>query len=215
MTPQPSALAALQRYDCEYKSGSWDMRRNDNGDYVLFDAVEAAWPTQAQGEAVAWQYRFRDGLTRGWSAWRNCDNTWAAQANQFPDHEARALYTHPSPSTAADDPNTCVLCKCRLPDAALREALNRTQRRVVCAAIRLDDKLVVGPRHWDGVMHSQCDTATRIANHDKHEKEEQGFIDQHGVFMDRREAWKVADAAGQILFRCGGDGERLFSENLY
>lgn len=49
-------------------------------------------------------------------------------------------------------------------------------------------------------------------------KAAQGFIDQWGVFMDRQEVWKVAEAAGQILHRCGGDtsnGGTLYSENLY
>jgi hypothetical protein len=47
---------------------------------------------------------------------------------------------------------------------------------------------------------------------------DQGFLDQHGVFLSRTEAWKVAEAAGQILRRVGGDdanGGTLFSENLY
>ena len=48
--------------------------------------------------------------------------------------------------------------------------------------------------------------------------EKQGFIDQYGVFMTRQEAWKVAEAADQINYRCGGDdkyGGTLYSENLY
>jgi hypothetical protein len=45
--------------------------------------------------------------------------------------------------------------------------------------------------------------------------EEQGFIDQFGVFMTREEAYVVAKAAGQIKYRCGGDDGVLFSENLY
>jgi len=33
--------------------------------------------------------------------------------------------------------------------------------------------------------------------------------------MTREEAWQVAEAAGQIKYRVGGDGKELFSENLY
>jgi hypothetical protein len=44
---------------------------------------------------------------------------------------------------------------------------------------------------------------------------EQGFVDQIGTFMTREEAWIVAENAGQILYRVGGDGTKLFSENLY
>lgn len=52
----------------------------------------------------------------------------------------------------------------------------------------------------------------RVGEHD------QGFIDQFGAFMSRTEAWKVAEAAGQIIRRVDGDavdGGTLYSENLY
>lgn len=47
---------------------------------------------------------------------------------------------------------------------------------------------------------------------------EEGFIDQHGNFHTRQQAWKIAEANGQIIHRCGGDtanGGTLYSENLY
>ena len=47
---------------------------------------------------------------------------------------------------------------------------------------------------------------------------EEGFVDQHGRFYDRREAYKIAAANGQIRRRVGGDatdGGTLYSENLY
>ena len=91
------------------------------------------------------------------------------------------------------------------------------QRRVVCAAVLYaDNRLILGPRHFDPTMHAQWD-AIIYANY-AGLIDEQGFIDQHGVFMNRQEAWKVAEAAGQILYRCGGDtynGGTLYSENLY
>lgn len=90
------------------------------------------------------------------------------------------------------------------------------QRRVVCAACKLaDGSLVIGARHMDGIMTA---TAARIGKGFMHAKDAQGFIDQRGVFMTRQQAWKVAEEAGQILHRCGGDtidGGYLFSENLY
>lgn len=45
--------------------------------------------------------------------------------------------------------------------------------------------------------------------------EVQGFIDQHGVFMDRREAANVAADAGQLHRYGGAKPEVLFSEDLY
>lgn len=93
-------------------------------------------------------------------------------------------------------------------------------RRVVCAAIRAaDGSVLLGIRHYSADMHAQIE-----ARHDgekfKHRlDEDQGFVDQHGVFMDRREAYRVAQIAQQI-FRpaaCGDglDGPRLYSEGLY
>ncbi len=45
--------------------------------------------------------------------------------------------------------------------------------------------------------------------------EEQGFIDQWRVFMTREEAWLVAEAARQIIYRGNWGAGVLYSENLY
>lgn len=87
---------------------------------------------------------------------------------------------------------------------------NAIGRRVVCAAIRSKthpEMIICGPRHWDLICRAPSKDGW-----------EQGFVDQRGVFMDRKEAWEVAKAAGQIIRICGGEGVnggRLFSENLY
>ena len=87
-------------------------------------------------------------------------------------------------------------------------------RRVVCAANRRHDgALVCSARHNDPLMHLQ---KARMGG--KWLPEDQGFIDQWGIFMSRQEAWHVAEAAGQIIRRVGGDdthGGTLYSENLY
>ena len=98
--------------------------------------------------------------------------------------------------------------------------LERRVRRVVCAAIRAaDGSVLLGVRHYSGDMHEQI-----VARHDgakfKHRHDEdQGFVDQHGVFMTREEAYRVADEQGQILDwrACGNglDGRKLYSEGLY
>jgi hypothetical protein len=85
------------------------------------------------------------------------------------------------------------------------------KRRVVCAATRFPCGLIVcGARHCDSAMRLQLEAIGR-----KYSPADEGFIDQNGVFLTRREAWKVAFAAGQIVRRVGGDGEELYSENLY
>lgn len=95
-------------------------------------------------------------------------------------------------------------------------------RRVVCAAIRnAAGDVLLGIRHYSADMHDQIH-ARRFTDGDaflhRHD-EDQGFVDQHGVFMSREEAYTVALAAGQILYpgACGTglDGPKLYSEGVY
>lgn len=88
-------------------------------------------------------------------------------------------------------------------------------RVVVCAAIKNHfGFVIVGQRHFDSVMTETMNDHT--ADIRSWSLGDQGFIDQHGVFMTREEAYKVAKEAGQIKYRCEGDeGRFLFSENLY
>lgn len=83
------------------------------------------------------------------------------------------------------------------------------QRVVVCAANKVGDVILCGARHWDAIMHKQAE-AMGFEGH----KADQGFIDQYGQFMDRKEARVVALASGQKL-RDPDIGDSLFSENLY
>lgn len=82
---------------------------------------------------------------------------------------------------------------------------------IVCAANRnqFTGTIILGVRHWDSFMHRLMTEGGPV---------DQGFIDQRGTFLTRTEAWKVAEAAGQIRRRVGGDssdGGTLYSENLY
>lgn len=93
-------------------------------------------------------------------------------------------------------------------------------RFVVSAACRIKelDILVCGPRHFDSVMHKQIGQLHDIHKiDDKKFRWEQGFVDQDGVFMDRKEALVVATEAGQINTRRRKTSptDRLFSEDLY
>lgn len=87
---------------------------------------------------------------------------------------------------------------------------------IVCAANKYGDRLVLGVRHHDALMQR----VLRESDYAMHQRcdEEQGFVDNRGNFLSRTEAWKVAEEAGQIIHRCGGDtanGGTLYSENLY
>ena len=87
------------------------------------------------------------------------------------------------------------------------------QQRVVCAAIRgSNGHIICSARHYDKLMHEQL---TQCKNMLPKVEIEQGFIDQWGVFMNRKEALAVALAADQRIRRCGGDEQQLYSENLY
>ena len=100
-------------------------------------------------------------------------------------------------------------------------------RLIVCAAIQHKETGLV----ICGVRHGNClNSVTKygidyIPNGNMWEC---GFVDQDNVFLTRAEAWKVADAAGQIRRPTGyerdynsqrppnvGDEGLLFSENLY
>jgi len=90
------------------------------------------------------------------------------------------------------------------------------QRRVVCAANRHMGSIVTGARHFDPIMREQIDARVHGGDDPAWWRgSEQGFIDQWGTFMTREEALAVALAAGQRIYRCGGDETKLFSENLY
>lgn len=83
--------------------------------------------------------------------------------------------------------------------------------RVVAAATKIDGLIIVGARHCDSIMR-----ATLKALGKKYSPEHEGFIDQYGIFMTREMAWKVANAANQIIRQVGGnESGRLYSENLY
>lgn len=100
---------------------------------------------------------------------------------------------------------------------------------IVCAAILykpsegLDEPTVIaGARHFDAVMrrperlfrgHQSLIGAPKVKVSDW----EQGFIDQHGRFYDRREAMQIVLKNGQPFDakRNGGNGEELYSEGLY
>lgn len=90
----------------------------------------------------------------------------------------------------------------------------RGEERIVSAANRLSCGLIVtGARHCDKLMNAQARSAGL-----KLTKSEQGFVNQFGDYLSRTEAWQVAKASNQIIFRCGGDtsdGGTLYSENLY
>ena len=96
-----------------------------------------------------------------------------------------------------------------------------SQPVIVCAACLHHeiDKMIVGPKHWDGVMRQQLGHMQVVYNNEVKTFAGwiQGFIDQHGTFYDRRAAMIIAKAAGQKIDmrRNGPDPDVLYSEGLY
>lgn len=87
-----------------------------------------------------------------------------------------------------------------------------TPRRVVCAAMWKDGRLITGPRHYDRAMRKQMEAAEGLL---WWRGCEQGFVDQFGIFMTREQAWEVAMEQGQIHRETGAPPGKLYSENLY
>lgn len=90
----------------------------------------------------------------------------------------------------------------------------RPKRFVVCAANKYGHYIFTGVRHFCPVM------CFNMAHYDiKGLRNEygdvQGFIDQYGVFMDRKEAAIVAAEAGQLDRYGDVKPDVLFSEDLY
>ncbi len=112
-----------------------------------------------------------------------------------------------------------ITCAVRTVESFKPYQIDRSTRKVVCAACRHQDHgdMLIGPRHFDKTMHEQLKIMRRAYGVER-KAWDQGFIDQHGVFMDREEAMRVAKAAGQridIERGCGGDEDTLYSEGLY
>lgn len=91
--------------------------------------------------------------------------------------------------------------------------------RIVCAANKhyANGTILLGVRHWDAAMRDAAyrhSPLTPVV----HSEYKQGFITNKWRWVDRQEAWKIAQAEGQIIRRVGGDdsdGGTLYSENLY
>lgn len=84
-------------------------------------------------------------------------------------------------------------------------------RRIVCAAMFKEGRIVTGARHFDKVMRQQMEASEGIQFW---KNCKQGFIDQFGDFIDRQEAWVIAKSQNQIVKSVSSEGT-LYSENLY
>ena len=101
---------------------------------------------------------------------------------------------------------------------------------IVCAAIKIKDLIICGPRHGD-CINTAIAVGVYPNGEDQTEEESKvilGFVDQEQEFYTREEAWVIADKMGEIRRPTGweadfsktrppnvGDKKLLFSENLF
>jgi hypothetical protein len=86
-----------------------------------------------------------------------------------------------------------------------------TPRRIVCAAMLKNGRIITSARHYDKIMRAQMEASEGL---DWWKGCKQGFIDQFGDFLDRKDAWNIAIEQNQIRQEVSSPGT-LFSENLY
>lgn len=98
-------------------------------------------------------------------------------------------------------------------------------RVVVCAANRVHNTnlpngsiIIPGPRHHSSIMNALYDALEARNRITRTDRDEQGFIDQWGQFMDRKEALKVVMSSGQPFDvernGCGNPPNELYSEGI-
>lgn len=94
--------------------------------------------------------------------------------------------------------------------------IKKPQQKIVCAACSDSTIIICGARHWDKIMNRQFDAIKRTNPDLRSSKFEQGFIDQFGEFLTRKEAMKVVKENGQPFdAERNGDDDELYSEGLY
>ena len=90
--------------------------------------------------------------------------------------------------------------------------------KIIAVAVRLEDGSMFvkeRPFRHHNVFHMMYDDFD--VSSDMLENSEQGFLDNRGMFLNRKEAYILAKTNGQLLQRKAGqyDGNELFSEDLW
>lgn len=88
--------------------------------------------------------------------------------------------------------------------------IEKPKQVVVCAAILIDTLIICGARHCDKVMRHQAEAAGLSMKFG-----EQGFIDQFGTFLSRKEAMDIVNENKQHLHGEHKGGDILYGECLY
>lgn len=97
-------------------------------------------------------------------------------------------------------------------DGRMRWEYYGVQRRIAQAAFNYNGYIVTGTRHGCPIMEMQIMMMEEVLQEwCDGDKMIQGFTDQYGNFLTRKEAYPIAEAAGQIIRKdvCPGT---LYSE---
>ena len=86
----------------------------------------------------------------------------------------------------------------------------RDEEVIVSAAILIGDTIVTGVRHFDKIMQRQIELAGLDRKGCK-----QGFVTNKMRFVDRDEAWEIAQRNKQLWWGQDRPPGSLFSEDLY
>lgn len=82
--------------------------------------------------------------------------------------------------------------------------------KIVCAAIKKDEIIITGVRHFDKIMQKQIE----VSSLDR-KGWEQGFVTNKLRFVSREEAWDIAQRNNQLCWGKDRPPGKLFSEDLY
>ncbi|MHA1483128.1 MAG: hypothetical protein ACTSQA_06800 [Candidatus Heimdallarchaeaceae archaeon] len=99
------------------------------------------------------------------------------------------------------------------------EVMKKPKEFILCSAIMYDGTVISGRRHKD--CYETLERLRGISEDDDRApgREDQGFLTSTNRYVDRKEAWKIADENNQIKFgreaSYRGEDSELISENLY
>lgn len=94
---------------------------------------------------------------------------------------------------------------------------NRPLCRIACAALRHPSGLILaGVRHFSPDMRAMIARLEQTGiTPESWNSAQQGFLDNKGLFLSREQAWRIAEAAGQIRPHPSVRPGTLHSEDLY
>lgn len=93
--------------------------------------------------------------------------------------------------------------------------MEKENQRVVCACNKIGDMLFTGVRHYCPIMRMQIKMSGIREQHPNYAEDIQGFVDNYGDFLTRKEALKIALEKEQVLDVNDIRGGVLYSEDLY